>query len=47
MCEGETLHVLQHTNAGIGIQSGRDIEYIQTRLGHSSVQIALYIYGNL
>ena len=42
-----SFHSLRHTNASIRIQAGQNIKYIQTQLGHSSVQITLDIYGHL
>jgi integrase len=42
-----SFHSLRHTNASIRIQAGQDIKYMQTQLGHSSVQITLDIYGHL
>ena len=42
-----SFHSLRHTNASMRISAGQNIKYIQTQLGHSSIQITLDIYGHL
>lgn len=37
-------HSLRHTHATILIESGADIKDVQTRLGHSNIQITLQTY---
>jgi integrase len=42
-----SFHSLRHTNASMRIASGQNIKYIQTQLGHASINITLDIYGHL
>jgi len=42
-----SFHSLRHSNASIRIQSGQNIKYLSTQLGHSSIKITLDIYGHL
>jgi len=42
-----SFHSLRHSNASMRIQAGQNIKYIQSQLGHSSVNITLDIYGHL
>ena len=42
-----SFHSLRHTNASIRIQSGQNIKYIQSQLGHSSINITMDTYGHL
>lgn len=42
-----SLHSLRHTNASMRIAAGQNIKYIQTQLGHASINITLDIYGHL
>ena len=42
-----SFHSIRHTNASIRIASGQNIKYIQTQLGHASINITLDTYGHL
>ena len=42
-----SFHSLRHSNASMRIQSGQNIKYIQTQMGHASINITLDIYGHL
>ncbi|MBI4377603.1 MAG: site-specific integrase [Nitrospinae bacterium] len=42
-----SFHSVRHTNASMRIQAGQNIKYIQTQLGHASINITLDIYGHL
>jgi integrase len=42
-----SFHSLRHSNASFRIRSGQNIKYIQTQLGHASIQITLDVYGHL
>jgi len=42
-----SFHSLRHTNASIRIQAGQNIKYIQSQLGHSSINITMDTYGHL
>jgi integrase len=42
-----SFHSLRHTNASMRIAAGQNIKYIQTQLGHSSINVTLDIYGHL
>jgi integrase len=42
-----SFHSLRHSNASIRIASGQNIKYIQSQLGHASINITLDIYGHL
>lgn len=42
-----SFHSLRHSNASLRIQSGQNIKYISTQLGHSSIKITLDTYGHL
>ena len=42
-----SFHSLRHTNASIRIQSGQNIKYIQSQLGHSSINVTMDTYGHL
>ena len=39
--------MLRHTNASLRIEAGQNIKYIQSQLGHSSIQITMDTYGHL
>ncbi len=41
------FHSLRHTNASLRIQAGQNIKYIQSQMGHASIQVTLDIYGHL
>ena len=42
-----SFHSLRHTNASMRIQAGQNIKYIQTQLGHASINITLDTYGHM
>jgi integrase len=42
-----SFHSIRHTNASMRITSGQNIKYIQSQLGHASINITLDIYGHL
>lgn len=42
-----SFHSLRHSNASMRIQAGQNIKYIQSQLGHASINITLDIYGHL
>ncbi|MBM4140225.1 MAG: site-specific integrase [Nitrospira sp.] len=42
-----SFHSIRHTNASMRIASGQNIKYIQTQLGHVSINITLDVYGHL
>ncbi|MHA2086911.1 MAG: tyrosine-type recombinase/integrase [Promethearchaeota archaeon] len=42
-----SFHSVRHSNASLRIQVGQNIKYIQTQLGHASINITLDIYGHL
>jgi integrase len=42
-----SFHSLRHSNASMRIQAGQNIKYIQTQMGHASINITLDIYGHL
>ncbi len=42
-----SFHSLRHSNASMRIYAGQNIKYIQTQMGHSSINITLDIYGHL
>ena len=41
------FHSLRHSNASMRIRAGQNIKYIQTQMGHASINITLDIYGHL
>ena len=41
------FHDLRHTYASLLIAQGENPKYIQTQLGHSSIQITMDVYGHL
>lgn len=41
------FHSLRHTHCTMLLDNGADPKYVQTRLGHKSVQITLDIYQHL
>ena len=41
------FHLLRHSNASLRIEAGQNIKYIQSQLGHSSIQVTMDIYGHL
>ena len=42
-----SFHSIRHSNASMRIASGQNIKYIQSQLGHASINITLDIYGHL
>lgn len=42
-----SFHSLRHSNASMRIQAGQNIKYIQSQLGHASINITMDIYGHL
>jgi integrase len=42
-----SFHSLRHTNASMRILAGQNIKYIQSQMGHASINITLDIYGHL
>ena len=42
-----SFHSLRHSNASMRIQAGQNIKYVQTQMGHASINITLDIYGHL
>ncbi|MDN5371749.1 MAG: hypothetical protein PWR19_795 [Carnobacterium sp.] len=42
-----TVHGFRHTHASILIESGASMKEIQERLGHSTVQITMDVYGHM
>jgi len=42
-----SFHSLRHSNASMRIQAGQNIKYIQSQMGHASINITLDIYGHL
>jgi len=44
---GYAPHALRHYYASKLIEMGKDIKFIQTRMGHSNSQITLDVYGHL
>ena len=40
-----SFHSLWHTNASMRIMANKNIKYLSKQLGHSSIQIALDVYG--
>ena len=42
-----SFHSLRHSNASIRIQAGQNIKYIQSQMGHASINITLDVYGHL
>lgn len=47
MERGAHLHTLRHTHASYLLEAGEHIKAIQERLGHSTIDITLNIYGHL
>jgi integrase len=41
------FHALRHTYASLLIAQGEHPNYIQTQLGHSSIQVTMVVYGHL
>jgi len=41
------FHDLRHTNASLRLESGENIKYIQTQLGHASPTVTLNVYAHL
>jgi len=41
------FRLLRHSNASLRIEAGQNIKYIQSQLGHSSIQVTMDIYGHL
>ena len=41
------FHLLRHSNASLRIATGQNIKYIQSQLGHSSIQVTMDVYGHL
>lgn len=42
-----SFHSLRHSNASMRIHAGQNIKYVQTQMGHASINITLDIYGHL
>jgi integrase len=42
-----TFHSLRHSNASIRIRAGQNIKYIQSQMGHASIQVTMDIYAHL
>lgn len=42
-----SFHSLRHSNASLRIQSGQNIKYVQTQLGHASITMTMDVYGHL
>jgi integrase len=42
-----SFHSLRHSNASLRIHVGQNIKYIQSQLGHASINITMDIYGHL
>jgi len=42
-----SFHSLRHSNASMRIQAGQNIKYIQSQMGHASINVTLDIYGHL
>jgi len=42
-----TPHTLRHYYASKLIELGKDIKYIQTRMGHSNAEVTLNVYGHI
>ncbi len=42
-----SFHSLRHSNASLRMMSGQNIKYIQSQLGHSSINMTLDVYGHL
>jgi len=41
------FHDLRHTFGSMLIAQGQDLKYVQTQLGHSSIQVTVDVYGHL
>jgi len=41
------FHQLRHTYASLLIDQGENLKYVQTQLGHSSIEVTVNIYGHL
>jgi len=41
------FHLLRHTNTSLRLEAAQNIKYIQSQLGHSSIQVTMDIYGHL
>ncbi|WP_050613281.1 tyrosine-type recombinase/integrase [Bacillus testis] len=41
------IHSLRHTHAVLQLEAGADMKYIQTRLGHGSMQITADVYSHI
>jgi integrase len=44
---GIRFHKSEHINVDLRIESGQNIKYTQSQLGHASINITLDIYGHL
>jgi integrase len=42
-----SFHSLRHSNVSLRIQSGQNLKYIQTQVGHSSINMTMDTYGHL
>ena len=42
-----TTHGFRHTHASILLEAGASIKEIQARLGHTSIQTTMNIYGHM
>jgi integrase len=41
------FHDLRHTFASLLLQNGESLAYVKDRMGHSSIQVTVDIYGHL
>ena len=42
-----SFHSLRHTNASMRIRGNQNVKYIQSQLGHSSINVTMDVYGHL
>lgn len=41
------FHDLWHTFASLLLQNGESLTYVKEQMGHSSINVTVYIYGHL
>ena len=41
------FHDLRHTFESLKIQQGENLKYVQTQMGHASIEVALDVYTHL